>query len=412
MSFVDRQRASQLLEDAGLEALVIAEPEGFRYVSGARQGVAALFRRAGAGFAVLPADPAVPIGIVVGDLFAEAARCFVPDARSHPLWMESATLLPTVTGAVAERIAAGWRQAGRPAGFARPATFDLKLALAQLVGLLDDRGLREARIGVDLDYVAASDATIIRAALTNNTIANGSPVLDRLRMVKTAAEVDRLTLALTLSEAGLDAMTAGIRAGQGADDLHALYRQGIEGEATTLGVPAPPSWDYIAIGPDPWAPGGRVADGLVVKADVGCVVDGYSSDTSRNFVFGAPTRDQRDLHRILEEALEVGIAAIAPGIPLKAAHRAATTVLEQAGLVGFSRGHFGHALGESFFSEQWPFIAADAETLFKPGMVMAFEVPLYVTGLGGFNLEDQLIVEAAGPRIMTRHPRGLLSIGR
>ena len=38
-------------------------------------------------------------------------------------------------------------------------------------------------------------------------------------------------------------------------------------------------------------------------------------------------------------------------------------------------------------------------------MVMAFEVPIYVQGLGGFNLEDQFIVEAAGPRTMSTLPR-------
>ncbi len=401
-----------MLQQAGLDALVIAEPEGFRYVAGVAQGVAALFRRAGAGFAVLPADPAVPIGIVIGDLFVDAARRVVPDARSHPLWMESATLASDDAGlSVTDRIAAGWRRAGRQPGFVRPATFDLRLAAAALRDLLDDRGLRGARLGFDLDYIAASDAALIGSALGADMLVNGSPVLDRLRMVKGPAEIERLTLALALSEAGLRALVAGIREGHDAADLHAMFRQGIEDAAAARSVPAPPSWDYIAIGPDPWVPGGRVANGLVVKADVGCVVDGYSSDTSRNYVFGSATREQRDLHLVLERAFDAGLAAIAPGLPLKAAHHATTQALEAAGLVGFSRGHFGHSLGDSLFSEQWPFIAADAETLFEPGMVMAFEVPLYVTGLGGFNLEDQFIVEAGGPRVMTSLPRGLQSIG-
>ena len=44
-------------------------------------------------------------------------------------------------------------------------------------------------------------------------------------------------------------------------------------------------------------------------------------------------------------------------------------------------------------------------------MVMAFEVPIYVTGLGGFNLEDQFVVGEDGPRLMTTLPRALLPIG-
>ena len=114
---------------------------------------------------------------------------------------------------------------------------------------------------------------------------------------------------------------------------------------------------------------------------------------------------------MLEAAFAAGLAAIRPGTALKEAHRAATESLHAAGLTGFSRGHFGHGLGHALFNEQWPFIAADAETHFEPDMVMAFEVPLYVVGLGGFNLEDQLIVEPGGHRVMTRLPRGLTSIG-
>ena len=413
MSFVDRARAARLLDQAGLDALVIAEPEGFSYVTGVSQGVAGLFRRAGAGFALLPADAAAPLGAVIGDLYVNAARDAIPDARSHPLWMETGELTGLDRGGPVEtRISAAWRSTGRPPGFARPATFDLRLALSELRALLADRGLLAARLGFDLDYISASDAAVVGDALSEAKIANGSPVFDRIRMVKTAGEIARLTLAVDLAEAGLRSLTAGIVEGQTSDDLHRLFRTGVEAEARRRAVTPPPSWDYIAIGPNPWEPGGRVAPSTIVKADVGCVVDGYSSDTSRNHVFGEPTPDQSRLHAILETAFAAGIAAIKPGVPLSAVHRVATDALQRAGLIGFSRGHFGHGLGHSLFSEQWPFIAADSEILAEPDMVLAFEIPIYVTGLGGFNLEDQVIVTPDGARSMNTLPRSLVSLGR
>lgn len=411
MSFVDRARASRLLAEAGLDALVIAEPEGFHTVTGAPQGVAGLFRRAGAGFAVLPADPALPIGAVVGDLVLATMRAQVPDARSHPLWMEQAELASADHGPVEARITAAWRNARREPGFGRPATFDLRRALAALNEVLGERGLRKGRLGFDLDYIAASDAAVIRDALPGANVANGSPAFDRLRMVKTAPEIARLARGVELAEAGLRRMMASVTAGQTAAELHAAFRAGIEAEAARRGVPAPPSWDYIAIGPDPWTPGGRVAPGTIIKADVGCVVDGYSSDTSRNYVFAAPTPDQARLHAIIEAAFDEGFAAIRPGVAFRDIHRITTAALERAGLTGFSRGHFGHGLGHSFFSEQWPFIAADSDVAVEPDMVLAFEVPLYVTGLGGFNLEDQLIVTPDGARSMNTLPRNLVTLG-
>ena len=115
--FLNRQRAARLLEAAGLDALIVAEPEGFQYATGASQGVAGLFRRAGAGFAVVPADPALPVGAVLTDAAADAFRAASPvvDLRTHPSWIEAAdvrdladVLVATLTpGMGARRFVAG-----------------------------------------------------------------------------------------------------------------------------------------------------------------------------------------------------------------------------------------------------------------------------------------------------------------
>ncbi|OWK20854.1 hypothetical protein AJ88_24835 [Mesorhizobium amorphae CCBAU 01583] len=53
------------------------------------------------------------------------------------------------------------------------------------------------------------------------------------------------------------------------------------------------------------------------------------------------------------------------------------------------------ALGASVFVEEWPFIAADETTEIEPGMVvLAYELPWYIRGLGAFMLEDKFIVGA------------------
>ena len=90
--FVDRQRAAQLMEGAGIGALVLCAPEAFHYATGAWIGPAGLFRRAGAGFIVIPAQQDLPIGVVVADFNAVQLRLAAPEAvvRWHPIWIESA----------------------------------------------------------------------------------------------------------------------------------------------------------------------------------------------------------------------------------------------------------------------------------------------------------------------------------
>jgi Xaa-Pro aminopeptidase len=44
-------------------------------------------------------------------------------------------------------------------------------------------------------------------------------------------------------------------------------------------------------------------------------------------------------------------------------------------------------------------------------MVLAFECPWYVTGLGGFIVENQLLVTGDGIEVMNRLPDGLIELG-
>ncbi|ESZ00221.1 hypothetical protein X737_39055 [Mesorhizobium sp. L48C026A00] len=73
----------------------------------------------------------------------------------------------------------------------------------------------------------------------------------------------------------------------------------------------------------------------------------------------------------------------------------------------YCRGHFGHGLGASVFVEEWPFIAADEPTEIEPGMVLAYELPWYIRGLGAFMLEDQFIVGAQSVDACWTLPREL-----
>jgi Xaa-Pro dipeptidase len=411
--FLDRARAARLLDAAGLDALIIAEPEGFQYATGAGQGVAGLFRRAGAGFALIPADPALHAGAVVTDAAEAAFRAVSPiaDLRVHPSWIETADVQTYVAGDLPVDAMARAAWAGRPADFARPATFELGASIAGLRDLLDARGLRRARLGFDLDYIAANDAKAIAAGLDGARIGDGSPVLDRLRMVKAPGEIDRLRRGCELGEAGVAALAGGARAGHTVADLRDLFRAGVAAEATRRGV-APPeaTYEYIAIGPHPWQPD-IVAPGTVIKVDVVCAVESYTSDTSRNFVFGAATSRQRALHRALEDAFATGEALLSSGTMLRDVHAAVIAAMHSAGFVGYSRGHFGHGLGHSLFSEQWPFIAADSEVALEPDMMMAFETPIYLDGIGAFNLEDQMLLTPDGHAPINRLPRQLVEIG-
>ncbi|MBB3996352.1 M24 family metallopeptidase [Aureimonas pseudogalii] len=405
--FLDRTRAARLMEAAGLDALLLCRPDSLRHATGAFPGVATLFGRAGAAFALVPADLAAPMAAVVGDLEAEGFRTAsgLADVRTHPIWVETARAMFDETGRLdARRTSLG----DRASGFARPETFDPALALAALRDLLTERGLSGGRLGLELGFVSAADLRRFEAALPGVTFVDATEIAARLRMVKHPTEIAHLREAAELTVAGLARLRSELREGLSAPEIAAIWRGEVVAEARRRDLREPlSSWAYVSVGPDGFAPGGPARLGDIVKIDVGAVVAGYSADMARTAVIGPMSAAQAQVHEALLGAFEAGLAALRPGRPLCEAHHAATKAMQAAGFEGFSRGHFGHGLGAGVFSEEWPFISADCEVEAEPGMMLAFETPYYVRGLGGFIIEDQFLVTPDGLECLSPLPRGL-----
>ncbi|RVA22734.1 aminopeptidase P family protein, partial [Mesorhizobium sp. M7A.F.Ca.CA.004.11.2.1] len=215
---------------------------------------------------------------------------------------------------------------------------------------------------------------------------------------------------IILSEAGLERLQVDAMAGMRQGDLIALYRQGVATAASGLSHPVATA-EYVTLGAKAKSTDAKAMPGDPLKCDMVCTVGGYASDMSRNFTFGSPSAEQAELHAIAERAFDDGLAALVPGATLTHVHRVATDSLARQGLRTYRRGHFGHGVGQSVFSEQWPFIAADSDVVIEAGMVLAFEIPLYIDGLASFNLEDQFLITPDGAVAMNRLPRRLERIG-
>jgi Xaa-Pro aminopeptidase len=170
-------------------------------------------------------------------------------------------------------------------------------------------------------------------------------------------------------------------------------------------------WDYTAVGTDPWSPHGVVAPGSIVKIDVGCVLSGYSSDSARTFCFGRASAHARAIHAALLAAFHAGREVFKPGRMLGEVHAACIAAMRAHGFSTFMRGHFGHGIGQNVWSEEWPYTGHDVATRLEPGMVMAFETPYYVNGVGAFIIEDQLLVTETGHETMNTLPYELIEIG-
>ncbi len=413
MSDVNRARAQRLMQQAGLHAIVLSKPESYAWATGAPAGVASLFRRAGAALALLPAPAGEPIAAVSTELFATHAVRALGAAQvlTHSDWVETADIRPWAAdeqASAAQLLQRAWRE--RAAGFVRPAAFDARASFEQLGALLRQRGLQGARIGLDLDFWPASDFALLKQVLPTIDWIDASAVIAAIKAVKSAREIALLKQAAALAEAGMHRALASVRAGVHRDAIAQAWKQGVADEVGRTGAKLSGQWEYTTVGPLPWQGGGAIGVGDVLKFDVGCLVEGYSSDSGRTYVLGQARPRTRQIMQALQDAFAAGLEVLRPGQLLSEVHARATRAIARAGFTGFSRGHFGHSLGHDTFCEVPPFIAAQAHEPIEPGMVLAFETPIYVDGEGGFIIEDQFLITPEGAQAAWSLPRELVEL--
>ncbi len=401
MAYLDRNRTQTLLQEAKLDALILFSPESFFYATGAHAGVATMWRKAGAVAALIPALASDEEMAVVSDLFAPDfnRNSHINDVRISPIWVETTTLLVSDTNANASRLVDdAWKEAGRKPGFERPSTFDPAICFTHIADALAEKGLTNARIGIEADAMTMAEYTQLVKALPGTTLSDASQVVSRLKMVKCDEEIQLLRDAVTLAERGIRAIQQSIKMGITRNELAEVWQQAIaqyQGDRSLSST-----WEYISVGANPWGGNAKVKAHDLVKVDVGCVVNGYTSDTGRTYVMHKPTELQLSLFNALMAGFTTGSALLQPGVKLSHIHAATQTAIRDAGFPAYTRGHFGHGLGAGVGSEQWPFISADSQVELEPGMVLAFECPWYINGLGGMIIENQVLITKEGHEMM------------
>ena len=401
--------------EQGLSALVLAQPESITYAAGAFPGVATNWRRAGAAFLVVPCDAAEPLTAIVGDLQADTfkAHSGIADVRSHPIWVETGR----------------YDNHSDPENVAR-SLVEKDLAMGKLPRQSTPRPIRSPSIPGTAPRRACRTESFKPAHWPRNGLCRStrlrnvhqfnakrvvggcnSYLVERLRAIKAPQEIAYLRTAAELSRAGLVALTQAITPGMDANQMTAIWREAALAEAHSKNLPPPAStWAYIAVGGDGFAPGGPVRTGDLIKIDVGCVIEGYSSDGGRTAVLGRAGRAAQKVYDALHKSFDAGLALLKPGVALNEVYRAVATTMWDAGFTTYGRGHFGHGVGASIWSEEWPFISADATAAAEPGMVLAFETPYYIKGLGGFIIEDQILITENGVEVMAASSRDLIEI--
>ncbi len=137
---------------------------------------------------------------------------------------------------------------------------------------------------------------------------------------------------------------------------------------------------------------------------------GYWGDMTRTVVRGRASEQQRKLWEAVKAGQTLALKRIKAGVDGMSIHQAITELFERRGFptevrdgrrVGFFHGT-GHGLGLEI--HEYPRLQ---KVVLKAGQCLTVEPGLYYPGIGGARIEDVVIVEKDGCRILSKFPKQL-----
>jgi Xaa-Pro aminopeptidase len=237
----------------------------------------------------------------------------------------------------------------------------------------------------------------------------GGDMIERLRAVKDGAELAAMREAAILISEVVAGVIPSIKPGiteleVAAEIEYAIKRKG--GSGTSFET-------IVASGPrSAWAHARPTSKPLrkneLVVLDQGAILRGYCSDLTRTVFLGRASAKVRRMYRAVMEAQEAARNAIRPGVMAGDVDAAARRVLQGYGLAKYFTHSTGHGLGLEI--HEMPRLARGEKTLLEEGMVVTVEPGVYVEGLGGIRIEDEVVITPTGAVNLTNAPREFLEL--
>jgi len=272
--------------------------------------------------------------------------------------------------------------------------------------LIEELDLQCVAFQADRLTVAARSALVKRIGAKRLTSAGDW--LNDQRSIKDEVEVKAIRGALRIQQKAYRQLLEEIGPGMREQEIAARLNYHMQ----ALGADGPSFNTIVASGPNaslPHAVPGRRKlrrnEGLLI--DWGAFAGGYCSDLTRVICFGKMPDRLAEAYRVVSDAQQAAIDAIAPGKTLKEIDAVARGIITDAGYgKEFAHG-LGHGLGIEIHEP--PALSPRSQGELKAGHVVTVEPGVYLPGVGGVRIEDDVLVTDKGHRKLSRLPTDLKS---
>jgi len=273
---------------------------------------------------------------------------------------------------------------------------------------LKQQGIRRA--GYDPDQWTVAQRKALRAASgpkCREIEAVG--LVEGLRMKKDARELALMRKAAILAgevlEAALKLVRPGVRETEIAAEIENQMKKRAASGASFESIVA--SGKRAAL-PHARPTSKRLRKNELVVLDLGAILAHYCSDITRTVYIGRVSQRIRGWYRAVQEANQAAVAAVKPGVACGAVDAAARDVLKKYGLENRFVHSAGHGLGLEV--HEAPRVARGQAIRLEVGNVITIEPGVYIEGVGGIRIEDDVAVRKQGSEVLTRVRRDLIEL--
>ena len=381
----NRERAVRLMEKAGVEAAVATTPENILYVTGLPLRTTNWNMQI---YAVLPKDEHKKLAIIIPtNRLSVLAQKGIPDAEVY--------------------VYGTFYLQGAPGD-------DMTTDMEILMGLLKNRHIYDSPaqalltafsdLGFSREPIAVDEMrmspTVLEEVKKNyaGQFSFGYSLIRQIRLVKTALEIERIRKVAKLNEAGEMMMIQMIREGAAESELAHAYR---EFAAKNDSIPG-----MVAVGGGPRSALPLIEEyfynfqkGDLIRFDLCLQHNGYWADTGRTAVLGQANARQTRTFDAIHTGWEKALSLVKPGAVASDIFNEAVAAVMAAGISDYKRQHVGHAIGLEIYDE---LVLGPADhSVIEKNMVLNVEVPYYLLGFGGFQVEDTVVVTDNGWEFLT-----------
>lgn len=276
-----------------------------------------------------------------------------------------------------------------------------------LVPRVKELGFSKGNIAVDIASVSLIRE--IEKELPGATVIDGDFFLKQVKMLKNSEEIKLLRKAAAVADAGITRAKEALRPGIREFEVIGQAYETMQ----SLGMERPQVASICASG-ERTVPLHRLSSGRIIQhgdfvfMDIGANYGGYFSDETRTVPVGRPDEKAKKVYRAVYEALHAAIRKLKPGTETAEVHRAARGAIKEAGFEKYGYyGLLGHGIGTS--GQEAPVVGeivseGEQRAVLQAGMCFTLEPGIFVPGLVGIRLEDNVLITDTGADVLTQVP--------